>query len=157
MILALLGRWQDGHLGRQGVGTSFNELTGLALRPRVVGEGELNAIRDRWVAVKQKDIHGIGFGIAEIHVTQDLEGLRRDLGEVRRETVSDLQAVLVRLMFGIATESAGDGASNERKNRNQEQHSWERSPVIDATHVPLCSRARQDPADAPVAEIEQYK
>lgn len=157
MILALLRRWQHSRPGRQGVGTLFDEFTGLAARPRVVGEGELNAIRDRWVAVKQKDIHGIGFGIAEIHVTEDLEGLRRDLGEVRRETVSDLQAVLIRLMFGIAAESAGDGTSNESKNRNQKQHSRERSPIIDATHVPLCSRARQDPADAPVAEIEQYK
>ena len=47
----------------------FHELSIPAVGPRVVGERKLDAIRHGRVVVKQEHIHGVGLGIAEVHVT----------------------------------------------------------------------------------------
>src|SRR6266581_8972848 len=81
------------------IALSLYEFGLLALRPGVIGQRELQAIGDGWMRIKQKDSHGIGLRIRQIHVAKDLKRLCRHLVRIRRESVGDLEAVLVGLMF----------------------------------------------------------
>ena len=68
---------------------SLHEFRGLPVRPWVIGQRKLYAVRNRRVAVKQKNIHGIRLGISQVHVAQQIKRLRSYLTGVRREAMSD--------------------------------------------------------------------
>src|SRR6266705_2210346 len=102
------------------IALSLYEFGLLALRPGVIGQRELHAIRDGWMRIEQEDSHGIGLRIRQVHVAKDLKRLCRHLVRIRRESVGDLEAILVGLMLIVAAARAGDGTRNERKDGEEQ-------------------------------------
>src|SRR6266568_831208 len=139
------------------IALSLYEFGLLALRPWVIGQRELHAIRDGRMRIKQEDGHGIGLRIRQVHVAKNLKRLCRHLVRIRRESVGDLEAILVGLMFIVAAARAGDGARNERKDGEEQQQGWQRRPIVEAADSPFRAPAGKHPADAAIAEIEEHE
>src|SRR6266851_2215921 len=142
---------------RPQIAFSLYEFGLLALRPGVIGQRELHAIRDGWMRIKQKDSHGIGLRIRQVHVAKDLKRLGRHVVRIRRESVGDLEAILVGLMFIVAAARAGDGVRGERKDGEEQQQGRQRRPVLEAANFPIRAPASKHPADAAMAEIEEHE
>ena len=117
----------------------------------------MDAIRHGRVVIKQKHIYGVRLWIAEVHVTVKAKCLSHHLAGVGREPVSDLQAVLVGLVFNMPAVGVDDGRGEEAKNRKKKEQCGERSPVIKTTDLPLRPLASQNPADGAEAEIEEHE
>src|ERR1700722_15939483 len=57
----------------------FYELSGSAVRPRIVGKRELDSVRNRRVRIKPKNVNRVRVGIGGFHLAQNLKCLRSDL------------------------------------------------------------------------------
>src|SRR6266852_6749573 len=73
------------------IALSLYEFGLLALRPRVIGQRELHAIRDGWMVVIEKHVHPVWLGVSQVHIAENLKGLRAHLAGVGRKSVSDLE------------------------------------------------------------------
>src|SRR5713101_9698042 len=102
---------------RPQIAFSLYEFGLLALRPWVIGQRELHAIRDGWMVVIEKHVHPVRLGVSQVHIAENLKGLRAHLAGVGRKSVSDLEGVLVGLMLIVAAVSAADGIREEEKDR----------------------------------------
>ena len=75
-------------------------------------QAELDAIGNRGVVVEQKYAQWTGIGVAEIHVSENIEGLRGDFPGIRRQPVRDFQTVLIGLVFEVSGEGVQDRPGN---------------------------------------------
>src|SRR6266705_5046179 len=80
----------------------FYELWRLALRPWVVGQAEVHAVRDRRVIVEENHVDGIGIRLDEDLFTEHLIRSGAGLARIEDETVSDFERVDVRRGFLVA-------------------------------------------------------
>src|SRR5689334_1153337 len=99
------------------------------------------------MAVKQENIEWIGIRVRQIHLAEDLKSLGCDLPGVRRQAMGDFQSVLIRLMFEMPADSAGDGIAEKKKHRQQQHQYGQGSPVIEPTNLPRSTPAGEHPSD----------
>src|ERR1035438_357755 len=128
----------------------LDEFRLLAMRPRIVGEAEANAIRDGGVVVDEKNLQARRVGIGEVDAAENVERLRADLAGVGGQAVGDFEGVLVGLVFDIAGKSVADGTTECGDDRKQQEQCRERSPIIECPDAPLLAPADKHPVNQAV-------
>src|SRR6202140_504842 len=96
-----------------GVAASFDELRRFSLGPRVIGNAEVDAIRNGGMIIEKKDLYGIGLGINKNGFAEDLERVRAGLAGIGNDAVGDFQAVDVSLILLISAKGAAESICNE--------------------------------------------
>ena len=134
---------------------SLDELRGFAFGPGVVGDTQMDAVGDSRVIEEEEDVDGIGVGINENSFAVNLEGTCEGLTSIGDEAVADFETVNIGLVFLKAAESVAESTSGETENRDEEEKSGERGPIMQGTNAPSGAGTGEKPANGAIAQIKK--
>ena len=115
----------------------------------------MDAVGDSRVIEEEEDVDGIGIGINENSFAVNLEGTCEGLTGIGDEAVADFETVNIGLVFLKAAERVAESTGGETENRNEEEKSWERGPIIQGTNAPSGAGTGEKPANGAIAQIKK--
>ena len=115
----------------------------------------MDAVGNGGVIEEKEDVDGVGVGINEHGFSVNLEGTREGLAGIRDEAVADFETVNIGLVLLKAAESIAESTGSETENRDEEEKSWERGPIVKGANAPSGTGTGEKPADGAIAEIKK--